>query len=134
MNGKPDEKKGPTNIFTRAIKSLDAIACGGEAILTEISPRFKYVADVETDDLAGWNYTVRLPRNGYELLVIKTDETKPALDPDALNQLIDEGQTVIVTEAPGFAIHLFATKKGNVSVTAKATAVLLDTLDKGAAK
>lgn len=119
-------KKPPANLLTRVVNALPVLACGGDVVLTDIALRMKYVDGHETDELAGWNYTAILTRNGFLPVTIKTDETAPALEPEDLDALVQAGETVLIKDAPGFALQVYADDRRNVTIAVKAEKVIID--------
>ena len=92
-------KNAPLSLLTHVIPDLATVALHGDVVLGQVAPRYKFEDGHYTDTVEGQTYTVILTGNVFQRLDIRTDEQTPVLSPEDLNELVQSGETVIITAA-----------------------------------
>lgn len=102
--------------ITKMTFSLDEIANSPTVIITDVSQIKKFENGVVTDEVIGYRYSAVCPCNKYEQIFIKTNEKKPSV---TLEEIENNGGS-IEAEVIGFEGRFYQNKAKDILFTAKA--------------
>lgn len=106
--------------YKRIHLSFSSLALDEFALLIDVKLRYQYDKNNKrTEEVIGSDYTLVLPKNGFEKLVIRTDEQKPAITEEE----IEANGGSIEVQPVNFSARLYKTSTGEIGISATATTV-----------